>query len=286
MHVLSNRKIAARDTLSGVLSAHARSRHAVCCRCTQCGFIAFRALEHCPACGRWNWPFEPLAEQPRRARAGHLARPVDAWDARIARFFRHVAVDQPRASTAPMLSLVTLFLLFGGYVGLDRMCRNDPVCQVQSVSEAPAIAGDLRAQAELATQSADLPVLPPPLYPFRATDQARAAAGEGGGPGADRLAAGAIEDAPPARAPVPVRAQNAAAARAPGRTLAARPCGLRNESGCTRMRAAALRTAEPRNKHDAARRTQTTVRRVSVHPGPARRSGAHRIDVARLYRGH
>lgn len=290
MHVLPNRKIAARDTLSGVLNAQARARHIACCRCTQCGFIAFRALEHCPACGRWNWPFEPLPEQPGRARAAHAVRPIDAWDARVARFFHHVAVNQPRASTAPMLSLVTLFLLFGGYVGLDRMCRSDPVCRVQSVSEAPAIAGELRAQAELAAESAELPVLPPPVYPFHAIDPPLVAAGAAGSPGTDRLAAGAIDDAPPvhapARAPVPVRVQNATAARTPGRTLAVRPCALRNASGCTRMRATALRTAEPRSRQDAARRAQTTVRRVSVHPGPARRSGAHRIELAHLYRGH
>ncbi|MDY7804499.1 hypothetical protein U0E23_18825 [Burkholderia stagnalis] len=289
MQVLPNRKIVARDTLTGVLSAHARSRHIACCRCTQCGFIAFRALEHCPACGRWNWPFEPLAEQPRRALADHPMRPVDAWDARVARFFHHVAVNQPRASTAPMLSLVTLFLLFGGYVGLDRMCRLDPVCRAQDVSEAPAIAGDLHAQAELAAQSADLPVLPPPVYPFHATDPPRVAADAGSGPGAeDRLAGRPKQDAPPVRAPAPARTQNAIAARAPVNTLAARPCALRSESGCARMRAAALRTAEPRDRRDTApaRHAQKTIRRVSAHPEPARRSGSHRIELARLYRGH
>ncbi|TCW77454.1 hypothetical protein C5O80_34350 [Burkholderia sp. SRS-46] len=280
MHVLPNRKTAARDTLKGVLTAHARSRHAVCCRCTQCGFIAFRALEHCPACGRWNWPFEPLAEQPGRAHAGRPARPVDAWDARLARFFHHVAVDQPRASTAPMLSLVTLFLLFGGYVALDRICRIDPVCRAQSVSASTAIAGDLHAQAELATQPADLPVLPPPVYPFHAIDPPRLAAGEGGGPSADQFADRTIEDAAPAHA------QNATAARAPGSTLAARPCTLRGNSGCARMHTAALRTAEPRSRHDAARHAQTTIRRVSTHDRPARRAGSDSFEVARLYRGH
>ncbi|MGZ2746733.1 hypothetical protein [Burkholderia stagnalis] len=286
MQVLPNRKIVARDTLTGVLSAHARSRHIACCRCTQCGFIAFRALEHCPACGRWNGPFEPLAEQPGRARGGHPVRPVDAWDARVARFFHHVAVNQPRASTAPMLSLVTLFLLFGGYVGLDRMCRLDPVCRAQDMAGAPTIAGDLRAQAELAAQSGDLPVLPPPVYPFHAIAPPRVAAGAGGGPGADQLAARTNEDAPPVRTPVP--AQNAIAARVPGNTLAAPPCTLRNESGCARMHTAALRTAELRNRRDMApaRHAQTTIRRVSAHPEPARRSGSHGIELARLYRGH
>ncbi|WP_126284405.1 hypothetical protein [Burkholderia stagnalis] len=277
MYVLPNRKITARDTLTGALSAHARSRHRACCRCTQCGFIAFRALEHCPACGRWNWPFEPLVEQSGRARDGHTMRPVDAWDARVARFFHHVAVDQPRASTAPILSLVTLFLLFGGYVTLDRMCRIDPVCQAQGVSGAPTIAGDLRAQAELAAQSANLPVLPPPAYPFHAIDQARIAAGEAGGSGADRLAARANEDA------APVSAQDAIAARgAPGNTLAAHPCTLQGESGCAPMHTAALRTAEPRT----ARHAQATIRRVSMHPRLARRSESRGIELARLYRGH
>ncbi|OMG69536.1 hypothetical protein [Burkholderia ubonensis] len=273
MQVLLSRKVIARDTLTGALNAHARSRQAAGYRCSQCGFVAFRALEHCPVCGKWNWPFD--------ARAGSPARPsFDSWPARIARFLHHVAIHQPRASSAPMLSLVTLVLVFGGYVALDKMCQADPVCRAPNLPGAPVIIGDLRTPADLAPPPGDpaLPMLPLPTNPFHSFDEAQLAADAPAGPSVDQPAGRAIAGAAPAGV------RHASVAHAPGTMVAARPCKARAAPGCVRAHAAPIRTAELRNRPSPTHHAQP-IRRVGAHPEPAQRQASNETDAGRLYRG-
>ncbi|KWO07803.1 hypothetical protein [Burkholderia ubonensis] len=284
MQVLLSRKVIARDTLKGALNAHARSRQAAGYRCSQCGFVAFRALEHCPVCGKWNWPFD--------ARAGGPARPsFDSWPARIARFLHHVAIHQPRASSAPMLSLATLVLVFGGYVALDRMCQADPACRAPNLPSASAIIGDLRTPADLASPLVSLPgdpVLPLelPAYPFHALDEAQLAADSAVGPSVDRPADRTIASAAPAGV------RHASAARAPGTTVAARPCKAHAAPGCARAHAAPIRTAELRNRPSVTHHEPPMIRPVDARPEPARPEPARQqqasngMHATRLYHGH
>ncbi|KVZ93473.1 hypothetical protein [Burkholderia ubonensis] len=284
MQVLLSRKVIARDTLKGALNAHARSRQAAGYRCSQCGFVAFRALEHCPVCGKWNWPFD--------ARAGGPARPsFDSWPARIARFLHHVAIHQPRASSAPMLSLATLVLVFGGYVALDRMCQADPACRAPNLPSASAIIGDLRTPADLASPLVSLPgdpVLPLelPAYPFHALDEAQLAADAAVGPSVDRPADRTIASAAPAGM------RHASAARAPGTTVAARPCKAHAAPGCARAHAAPIRTAELRNRPSVTHPAPPMIRPADARPEPARPEPARQqqasngMHATRLYHGH
>ncbi|KVU35492.1 hypothetical protein WL30_25585 [Burkholderia ubonensis] len=284
MQVLLSRKVIARDTLKGALNAHARSRQAAGYRCSQCGFVAFRALEHCPVCGKWNWPFD--------ARAGGPARPsFDSWPARIARFLHHVAIHQPRASSAPMLSLATLVLVFGGYVALDRMCQADPACRAPNLPSASAIIGDLRTPADLASPLVSLPgdpVLPLelPAYPFHALDEAQLAADAAVGPSVDRPADRTIASAAPAGV------RHASAARAPGTMVAARPCKAHAAPGCARAHTAPIRTAELRNRPSVTHHEPPMIRPVDARPEPARPEPARQqqasngMHATRLYHGH
>ncbi|KVL63486.1 hypothetical protein [Burkholderia ubonensis] len=289
MQVLLSRKVIARDTVKGALNAHARSRQAAGYRCSQCGFVAFRALEHCPVCGKWNWPFD--------ARAGGPARPsFDSWPARIARFLHHVAIHQPRASSAPMLSLATLVLVFGGYVALDRMCQADPACRAPNLPSASAIIGDLRTPADLASPLVSLPgdpVLPLelPAYPFHALDEAQLAADAAVGPSVDRPADRTIASAAPAGV------RHASAARAPGTMVAARPCKAHAAPGCARAHAAPIRTAELRNRPSVTHHEPPMIRPVDARPEPARPEPARQqqarqqqasngMHATRLYQGH
>ncbi|KWC47424.1 hypothetical protein WL51_26960 [Burkholderia ubonensis] len=284
MQVLLSRKVIARDTLKGALNAHARSRQAAGYRCSQCGFVAFRALEHCPVCGKWNWPFD--------ARAGGPARPsFDSWPARIARFLHHVAIHQPRASSAPMLSLATLVLVFGGYVALDRMCQADPACRAPNLPSASAIVGDLRTPADLASPLVSLPgdpVLPLelPAYPFHALDEEQLVADAAVGPSVDQPADRTIASAAPAGV------RHASAARAPGTTVAARPCKAHAAPGCARAHAAPIRTAELRNRPSVTHPAPPMIRPVDARPEPARPEPARQqqasngMHATRLYHGH
>ncbi|KVR26930.1 hypothetical protein WK13_29315 [Burkholderia ubonensis] len=284
MQVLLSRKVIARDTVKGALNAHARSRQAAGYRCSQCGFVAFRALEHCPVCGKWNWPFD--------ARAGGPARPsFDSWPARIARFLHHVAIHQPRASSAPMLSLATLVLVFGGYVALDRMCQADPACRAPNLPSASAIIGDLRTPADLASPLVSLPgdpVLPLelPAYPFHALDEAQLAADSAVGPGVDQPADRTIASAAPAGV------RHASAARAPGTMVAARPCKAHAAPGCARAHAAPIRIAELRNRPSVTHHEPPMIRPVDARPEPARPEPARQqqasngMHATRLYHGH
>ncbi|KVQ95550.1 hypothetical protein [Burkholderia ubonensis] len=285
MQVLLSRKVIARDTVKGALNAHARSRHAAGNRCSQCGFVAFRALEHCPVCGKWNWPFD--------ARAGGPARPsFDSWPARIARFLHHAAIHQPRASSAPMLSLATLVLVFGGYVALDRMCQADPACRAPNLPSASAIIGDLRTPADLASPLVSLPGDPAllpldlPAYPFHALDEEQLAADSAVGPSVDQPADRTIASA----APAGVRHANAA--RAPGTMVAARPCKVHAAPGCARAHAAPIRTAELRNRPSVTHPAPPMIRPVDARPEPARPEPARQqqasngMHATRLYHGH
>ncbi|KWE82885.1 hypothetical protein [Burkholderia ubonensis] len=288
MQVLLSRKVIARDTLKGALNAHARSRQAAGYRCSQCGFVAFRALEHCPVCGKWNWPFD--------ARAGGPARPsFDSWPARIARFLHHAAIHQPRASSAPMLSLATLVLVFGGYVALDRMCQADPACRAPNLPSASAIIGDLRTPADLASPLVSLPgdpaLLPLPLsaYPFHALDEeqlAADAADSAVGPSVDQPADRTIASAAPAGV------RHASAARAPGTMVAARPCKAHAAPGCARAHAAPIRTAELRNRPSVTHPAPPMIRPVDARPEPARPEPARQqqasngMHATHLYHGH
>ncbi|KVT54353.1 hypothetical protein [Burkholderia ubonensis] len=285
MQVLLSRKVIARDTLKGALNAHARSRQAAGYRCSQCGFVAFRALEHCPVCGKWNWPFD--------ARAGGPARPsFDSWPARIARFLHHVAIHQPRASSAPMLSLATLVLVFGGYVALDRMCQADPACRAPNLPSASAIIGDLRTPADLASPLVSLPgdpalpLLPLPAYPFHALDEEQLAADSAVGPSVDQPAGRTIASAAPAGV------RHASAARAPGTMVAARRCKAHAAPGCARAHAAPIRTAVLRNRPSVTHHAPPMIRPVDarpadVRPEPARQQQASNgMHATRLYNGH
>ncbi len=71
MRVLPNRTIHARDDWRAILNARAEARRTAGFRCRECGFVAFRALEHCPVCGRWNWPFDSIRVASNGAHAAH-----------------------------------------------------------------------------------------------------------------------------------------------------------------------------------------------------------------------
>lgn len=109
--------------------------------------------------------FDPRA--PDATPAPHAAH---TWSSRITRALRNAALQQPRASTAPILSILTLVLLVGGYVVVDRTCKADPACRGSNDSR--AMASDA---APYASNDPVLPVLPAPVYPFHSTDGTQAA---------------------------------------------------------------------------------------------------------------
>ncbi|WP_198390397.1 hypothetical protein [Burkholderia ubonensis] len=218
---------------------------------------------------------------------------------RIARFLHHVAIHQPRASSAPMLSLATLVLVFGGYVALDRMCQADPACRAPNVPSASAIIGDLRTPADLALPLVSLPGDPAlpllplelPAYPFHALDEEQLAADSAVGPSVDQPADRTIASA----APAGVRHANAA--RAPGTMVAARPCKVHAAPGCARAHAAPIRTAELRNRPSVTHPAPPMIRPVDARPEPARPEPARQqqarqqqasngMHATRLYHGH
>ncbi|MDS0845723.1 hypothetical protein [Burkholderia cenocepacia] len=253
MRVLPNRSVRARDAWRAVLNARAESRHATCCRCRECGFVAFRALEHCPVCGRWNWPFEPIRHTPADARAVHAPRSFHTWSSRVARALRNAAFQRPRASSAPLLSILTLVLLVGGYVMVDQTCKADPVCRGSAAPAAVATETMLQASNDPL-----LPVVPAPVYPFHSPDQTRVAAN------------------PPPSAPL---------AGKPTRPIAVAQAApsLRTPD---RPRAGAVRVADWKGNRDTAHRPARAIRRVSLHTGRTRHAAASNAELAKLYRGH
>ncbi|KVT18565.1 hypothetical protein WT24_30550 [Burkholderia sp. MSMB1078WGS] len=257
MRVLPNRSVRARDAWRAVLNARAESRHATCCRCRECGFVAFRALEHCPVCGQWNWPFEPIRRTPADARAAHAPRSFHTWSSRVARALRNAASQRPRASSAPILSILTLVLLVGGYVTVDQTCKADPACRGSAAPAAVATEAVLQASNEPL-----IPVVPAPVYPFHSTDETRVAVDP---PQANPQPAAPLASKPARRMAV---AQAAPSLRAPDR-----------------MRTGAVRVADWKGGRDVAHRTHA-IRRVSLHTGRTRRAAASNAEIAKLYRGH
>ncbi|WP_175837200.1 ATP-dependent serine protease [Burkholderia anthina] len=187
MQVLPNRNVHMRDTVRGALNLRAEPHDAVSQRCRHCGFMAFRARERCPVCGESGWPFNPLRERTDGAPAGHVphaGQPAPTWSSRVAATVRRAAFKRPRASSAPLLSILTLVLLVGGYVTFDRMCRTDAVCRGQGSSGATTI--------DASVQAADAPtlqVMPAPVYATHPDDGTQVAATPPHGSGTGRHAA-------------------------------------------------------------------------------------------------
>ncbi|MBN3746136.1 hypothetical protein G3N96_11930 [Burkholderia sp. Se-20373] len=252
MRVLLNRTIRTRDDWRAILNARAQARRTASFRCRECGFVAFRALEHCPDCGRRNRPFDSISRAPDATPAPPAAH---TWTSRITRALRNAAVQQPRASTAPILSILTLVLLVGGYVVVDRTCKADPACRGSNDSR--AMASDA---APYASNDPVLPVLPAPVYPFHSTDGTPAAVARPGSPGAETARA------PAGRTAV---ARAAPAMRAPDRSHPT----------------ATVRLAGWKSNHGAAHRPHT-IHRVSTHTARARRAVSNTQQIAQLYRGH
>ncbi|MBN3771251.1 hypothetical protein [Burkholderia sp. Se-20378] len=249
MRVLPNRTLRARDDWRAILNARAEARRTASFRCKECGFVAFRALEHCPVCGRWNWPFDPIRGASNDTHAAHS---FHTWSSRIARALRNAAFRRPRASSAPILSILTLVLLVGGYVTVDRTCKADPVCRGSNGSGARA-----SNAGPYASNDPVLPVLPAPVYPFHSTDGTQAVATQQGNPDV-------VESA--GRTTV---AQATPAMRAPSRSHTT----------------TAVRLADWKASRSAAHRNRA-FHRVSVHTAHARRTTANGTQIAQLYRGH
>ncbi|RQR88789.1 ATP-dependent serine protease [Burkholderia sp. Bp9090] len=278
MQVLPIRKVRTRDTLRGALNLRAEPRDAVSQRCRQCGFMAFRATEQCPVCGLGDWPFAPLSEssesresressdqsnQSDEAQAAppHDALPVPTWSSRIGAAVRSAAIRRPSASSAPLLSILTLVLLVGGYVTFDRTCKADPVCRGQG-APAPA-ANDASLHA---ADAQTLPVVPAPVYAFHPADHPAL--------DPDRLAAADRLDATD-------RAGYAGTSRhMTGRTattVARHAPVVRARSGTRVVNWKGGATAT-RHAH--------AIRRVSLHTRHGRRATASATQVAMVYRAH
>jgi len=274
MQVLPNRKVRARDTLRGALNLRVAPHDAVSQRCRQCGFMAFRSREQCPVCGLGNWPFEPLADRSHDAQpataahAAHPAQPVPTWSSRVAAAVRGAALRRPRPSSAPLLSILTLVMMVGGYVTFDRMCRSDPVCRGQGAPGTATIDADAHA-----SDAPTLPVVPVPVYAFHSDDGSRAATDE------TALAAARPHDADtsrPATAPVIARATG----RATTTALARHAPPVRGpDSARSGVRVADWKGGvPPRRAHP--------MRRVGAHPRHGHRAVATETQMAMLYHGH
>ncbi|MCR4469927.1 ATP-dependent serine protease [Burkholderia sp. SCN-KJ] len=272
MQVLPIRKVRTRDTLRGALNLHAVPRDAVSQRCRQCGFMAFRATEQCPVCGLGGWPFAPLREpiessessdeaQATQAAPPHDALPVPKWSSRIGAAVRSAAIRRPSASSAPLLSILTLVLLVGGYVTFDRTCKADPVCRGQGAPAPAANDASLHAADALT-----LPVVPAPVHAFHPADRPAL--------DSDRLAAADRLDATD-------RAGYAGPSRhMTGRTattVARHAPAVRTRSGTRVVNWKGGATAT-RHAH--------AIRRVSLHTRHGRRATASATQVAMVYRAH
>ncbi|WP_185642714.1 ATP-dependent serine protease [Burkholderia sp. Bp9140] len=268
MQVLPTRKVRTRDTLRGALNLRAEPRDAVSQRCRKCGFMAFRAVEQCPVCGLGDWPFAPLRERSDDTHAAqsapaHDAQPVPTWSSRVAAAVRSAAVRRPSASSAPILSILTLVLLVGGYVTFDRTCKANPVCRGQG---AP---GPVAAEAGLRPADAPtLPVVPAPVHAFHPADAMQAGAKHA--------------DAKQDEIDLPrVGADTGPPATRQATTMVARHAPPLHEP--SRMRGG-IRVAD--GKDGAAARRTHAIRRVSQHTRHGRRAVATEAKLAMVYRGH
>ncbi|WP_124603123.1 hypothetical protein [Burkholderia sp. Bp8963] len=234
---------------------------------------------------------------------------------RIARLLHDAAVRQPRPGTAPALSLVTLVLVFGGYVTLDKVCKADPVCRAKQVSGPQMVIVDMPSSADLAAMVGDPSTLLPLAVPFRLPDYDLLAAPGDGDPSVDpdmdragepketvntrrATALSRPADVPrvtvqnkPADAPrvmalnKPADAPRVTGLSKPVDALATRPCANRSAPGCVRPHGGAIRVAELQRTHEQTRH-ERAVRNSSTHGAALQRSPSNHIDVAKLYRGH
>jgi len=279
MQVLPNRKVRSRDTLRGALNLRAEPRATVSQRCRQCGFMAFRASEQCPVCGQGGWPFAPLRRSNDDAPAAqatppHQAQPVPTWSSRVAAAVRGAAVQRPRASSAPLLSILTLVMLVGGYVTYDRTCRVDPVCR------GPGASRPVTAYASL--HAADAPTLPvgPAPAPVQAMHPAERAAVD-----ADRLADANV-DTDADRSSKAAQPGNAGTPRhAAGRPMTTLARHAPPVHGPDSARGSGIRVADWKGGATATRRGHA-IRRVALHTRHGRRAMASGAETAMIYRGH
>ncbi|KAG8150708.1 helicase [Burkholderia catarinensis] len=146
---------------------------------------------------------------------------------------------------------MTLVLLVGGYVMVDRTCNADPVCRGSDASGATAIDAGLHASDDPV-----LPVLPAPVYPFHSTDGTPMAAARRDGPDAGESAGlmAVAQAAPSMRAPV-------------------------------RTHTGTVRAVNWKRGRYSAHRTHA-IRRVGLHNRHTRRATTGSIDIAQLYRSH
>ncbi|VWC68136.1 hypothetical protein [Burkholderia lata] len=256
MRVLPNRARRARDGWRAILNARAEARRTASFRCKECGFVAFRALEHCPVCGRWNWPFDPVRVASSDTHATHAAHSFHTWSSRIARALRNAAFRRPRASSAPILSILTLVLLVGGYVMVDRTCKADPVCRGSNGSSGSGVTAT--NAAPYASNDPVLPVLPAPVYPFHTTDRTQEVATQRGSPDIGASA---------------------------GQTTVARATPAMRAPDRSHATTGTMRLADWKASRGAAHRTRA-FHRVSVRTAHARRTTASNTQIAQLYRGH
>ncbi|KVV43872.1 ATP-dependent serine protease [Burkholderia territorii] len=281
MQVLPNRKVRPRDTLRGALKLRAEPRDTVSQRCRQCGFMAFRASEQCPVCGLGGWPFAPLRQARDEAPVAHAAppheaQPVPTWSSRVAAAVRGAAVQRPRASSAPLLSILTLVMLVGGYVTYDRTCRADPACR------GPGVPRTVMADASphsAAPPTTALPVAPAPVQAFHPAERPAV--------DTDRLAHADVDaDADADRPTTAAQRGNAGTARhaaARSTTTLARHAPPVHEPN--NARGGGIRVADWKGGA-ATTRGGHAIRRVSLHTRHGRRAMASPAELATVYRGH
>ncbi|MGU7768584.1 hypothetical protein ACV229_00180 [Burkholderia sp. MR1-5-21] len=181
------------------------------------------------------------------------------------------------------MSLVTLILLFGGYVALDQFCKADPVCRAQDGSGVQSVIVDLPSAADFAVLSREPSTPAPPAFSLGSSDEARLADAGDGGPSASQDAeqgAGRMVEGTE-----PADARRATIASKPTDLHAARPCANRAESGCARPHGGAIRTAGLQGGHEMPHHYHA-IRRASGHTDGVRRLASNDVDTAKLYRGH
>ncbi|MBN3833139.1 helicase [Burkholderia sp. Ac-20344] len=147
--------------------------------------------------------------------------------------------------------MLTLVLLVGGYVTVDRTCKVDPVCRgsTDSVATAPNA-------GPYASNDPVLPVLPAPVYPFHSTDGTRVTPARPSNPDAGESAGRTViaQAAPPIRAP-------------------------------DRLHAGTVRVTDGKGNHASGHRAHA-ARRVRLHTAHTRRTTTGNTQIAQLYRGH
>jgi len=279
MQVLLNRNVRTRDTLRGALNLRAEPHGAVSQRCRECGFLAFRASEQCPVCGVGDWPFTPLRDRRGDAHAEQAApphdtqRPVPAWSSRVAAAVRRAAIRRPRPSSAPLLSILTVVLMVGGYVTFDRTCRADPACRGPATPGATTIDAGVHG-----ADAPTLPVVPVPVYAFHQSDDKPVAAHETPVAADDTQIAAEQPRVAPRVADTSRRATSRSTARATTTLARHAPPVREPQHARNGVRVADWKGAPARRTH--------AIHRVSVHTRHGRRAAPTDIQLAGVYRGH